>query len=544
MTLAAVALGPGPVLSEDEREGLRQAAQLEEAYRELRWFVVDAFKVLEQGRRFVPTWHIGVVCDDLQAWTRPLWDPDSPDPDPRDRVCVLCVPPRSLKTVIKICLKAWLWVRQPWLSFHGFGADEDLEEDSNRRLMELVTSPWYQHLIRYAHIRNGGSADDYLPWGIDPKQHEKENFLNTAGGGSMAYGMDSKVIGRGADLQSTDDPYDVKEATLGSPDQIAARMKRRVTDFRTRLNSRYRNLKRFLRLVIQQRLDPGDLAGVLIRRGARAIVFPMEFDPEFPKDHGGVHSRDPRTKPGELLMPDVVSQPEWDAMKEDAANSVEGLRMLDAQYNQRTRPREGGLFREDQFARRFKGDPMKQEVDEVIIFVDCSFKDAKTSSHVVFQAWGRVGRVRYKLLDQVRARMDFVKTCRTLVDFQAKLAAAYPGKMRRVVVEDKANGTATINLLQDEIPGIQPFNPETKSKYERAQIGTLPALEAGQVEFPEDQWAPWMPGYVLRHVEFDGSERQSNDEIDTSSMAFLYMAKRAESPLDRLKRRIPSTLVR
>lgn len=53
------------------------------------------------------------------------------------------------------------------------------------------------------------------------------------------------------------------------------------------------------------------------------------------------------------------------------------------------------------------------KVEERVQSWDCSFKGLDTSDYVVGQVWGRMGSW-FLLLDQVRGKMDFPKTVRTI----------------------------------------------------------------------------------------------------------------------------------
>lgn len=511
-----------------------QAARDQQAIAELRYFALYAWHVVEPGRKLVWNWHLSLVCQEVQDFTRPLWDPTAPDPDNNEMV--VCVPPRSLKSYIMgVCVPAWIWLHAPWVMYQGISNDESLATRDSLRTMQLILSPWFQRLVRHKHLLDGGHPTDPLPWGIDHQQAQKVNYLNTQKGGRVALGINSSVTGKGADLQVLDDPYDAKKATRGSPQQVAKRMHQVVSDYDDVLRSRLNDPARSLRLVIMQRLDTGDLAGVLIRRGVRCVVLPMEYDPDFPADLGGVHPGDRRTEPGELLMPQRWTASVWAAIK----GVVEAARHVWAQYNQRPTVPDGGLFKRSWFDRSFPEAPHALRCDEIAIFVDCSFKDADTSSYVVMQVWGRRGKAWFAMLDQVRDQMGFTDTVVTLGRLRKKWA-----RTRRVVVEDKANGSAVIDVLKREIPGLIEWNPGTKSKYERAEVGSAPALQAGQVHYPLPVHAPWLEGYVNRHVAFDGSGSVPDDEIDTSSMALLFWTGGGEHPLDKLKRRLPAGLVR
>jgi predicted phage terminase large subunit-like protein len=115
-------------------------------------------------------------------------------------------------------------------------------------------------------------------------------------------------------------------------------------------------------------------------------------------------------------------------------------------------------------------------VDEQLQSWDGSFKDLETSDYVVGQAWGRSGSM-YLLGHQIRARMD----CPTTVKAVRELSQKWPGTLAKLI-EDKANGSAVIQMLAHEIPGILPVNPEG-GKVARA-MAVSPLIEAGNVYLP------------------------------------------------------------
>ena len=105
-----------------------------------------------------------------------------------------------------------------------------------------------------------------------------------------------------------------------------------------------------------------------------------------------------------------------------------------------------------------------------------------SADYVVGQAWGRVG-ADFLLLDQVRERMD----CPAAVKAVRKLSARWPQSLANLI-EDKANGSAVVQMLQHELPGILPVNSEGGKVARAAAIS--PLVEAGNVYLPHPQLAP------------------------------------------------------
>ena len=98
------------------------------------------------------------------------------------------------------------------------------------------------------------------------------------------------------------------------------------------------------------------------------------------------------------------------------------------------------------------------------------------------QVWARLGS-RYLLGDQIRARMD----CPTTVKAVRELSQKWPGTLAKLI-EDKANGSAVIQMLSNEIAGLLPVNPEG-GKIARA-AAVSPLIEAGNVYLPHPLYVP------------------------------------------------------
>ena len=123
-------------------------------------------------------------------------------------------------------------------------------------------------------------------------------------------------------------------------------------------------------------------------------------------------------------------------------------------------------------------------VDEQLQSWDYAFKDLETSDYVVGQVWARAGAA-FLLADQIRGRIDFSATVKAVVE----LSGRWPGCLAKLI-EDKANGSAVIQMLSHELPGILPVNPEGGKVARAAAIS--PLIEAGNIFLPHPQIAPWV----------------------------------------------------
>jgi len=154
---------------------------------------------------------------------------------------------------------------------------------------------------------------------------------------------------------------------------------------------------------------------------------------------------------------------------------------------------------------------LPQRVDEQAQSWDCAFKDLDTSDYVVGQRSGRIGSA-YLLGDEIRGRMG----CPTTVKAVRQFSERYPGSLAKLI-EDKANGSAVIQMLAHEIVGIIPVNPEG-GKVARAQA-VAPLIEAGNVYLPHPQYAPWVNDFIEECAAFPNGAH--DDQVDAMTQALL-----------------------
>jgi len=88
----------------------------------------------------------------------------------------------------------------------------------------------------------------------------------------------------------------------------------------------------------------------------------------------------------------------------------------------------------------------------ICMSVDATFKDTKKSDKVAIGVWGKIGKNFY-IIDETNKRMDFLATLECIRNYKSRY------KIGMVFIEDKANGSAIINVLTKEIAGIVPVEP-------------------------------------------------------------------------------------
>ena len=330
-------------------------------------------------------------------------------------------------------------------------------------------------------------------------------------GGVLSVGIGAGVTGRAADMLIIDDPVkDRKEANSET-------YRDNVWDWWTDAASA-RLAPGAPVVIILTRWHMDDLAGRLIERDSssewRVINIPAQANhrPEFGEtDLLG-------REPGEFMVSARGrTTKQWEQRKLTA-----GSKTWASLYQGNPTPEDGDVFpKEEHWARYTK--PMAHKRDdgsmwvigmerddqEMLMSWDLAFKDKDTSDYVVGQVWLRIGS-RAFLLDQIRERLNFSKS---LAAFR-RMVHRWPQATAKLV-EDKANGPALINVLQETISGIIPVEP-IGSKFARASA-IAPLVEAQNVVLPSEAVLPGVDYLFQEAVNFPNVAH--DDTVDAMSQA-------------------------
>lgn len=467
----------------------------------LKRFVELAWSQIEPTTPLVWTWHLDVLCERLEAVTR------------REiRDLVVSVPPGTSKSLIASVLwPAWVWTIDPghrWITTSY--SDKVVSRDAER-MRGLVRSPWYQSRWPEAKIPSDRAQSDSL-----------RVFRTTAGGLRYSTTVRGQLTGEHADTLVVDDPVD----PLGANATSGAELSEVETWWSQTVPTRFRDHARSARVVIMQRLHERDLAGICLRDGYAHLCLPMRFEHNHPqRDHA-----DRRTASGALLCPerfpeDVVA----------ALERVLGPRQAASQLQQRPIPAGGLIYRAEYFERRWTELPAG---GTYTLSIDCAFKDSSSSSWVVVQCWYQQGPNHY-LVDQSRGHWGFVATTREVM----AMAARYPKALRKLV-EDKANGTAIIEVLRGTMAGLEAIEP-IGGKEARAHA-CEPLWASGHVLLPHAthavyadgrRGAPWVQEFVGEMLSFPLG--MCDDQVDAQSQ---YLNRMGGNRAEKLKKAMDAIL--
>lgn len=143
---------------------------------------------------------------------------------------------------------------------------------------------------------------------------------------------------------------------------------------------------------------------------------------------------------------------------------------------------------------------------------DLTFKGKPTSDYVVGGFWVATGANMY-LMDLVRRRMGAGQTIDAILEMKERWPMT-----GAILVEDKANGSAVMDLLKDKLPGLIPVQP-LGDKYARANAAE-PFQRAGNLWLPSPKKEAWVKRYVEELTGFPNAKY--DDQVDMTSQAVVY----------------------
>jgi len=226
---------------------------------------------------------------------------------------------------------------------------------------------------------------------------------------------------------------------------------------------------------------------------------------------------------GEPLCPELGKDAAWlaDFKKSYINDPRGGQRAWTALYQCSPRVEAGNLIHRDWW--RFYDPGETRMYGTELISVDAAFKGGDQNDYVSIQVWGK-SRQDYYLRYCLNKHLDFPGT----LDAIRAVAQLYP-RARTVLIEDKANGSAIIQVLQKELYCI-PVNP-MGGKVARVNAVSA-AIESGHVYLPLPEKAPWVVPFVDQFSAFPNG--QHDDMVDAASQALqrmIYATGEFEAPV-------------
>jgi predicted phage terminase large subunit-like protein len=454
-------------------------------------------------KNYIVNWHHKLICDSLDDF---LVNPD------RNYLIITVGPRRGKSEIVSRRLPAYFLGKFPDKKVISCSYGAELSSDLNRDVQRIIDTDDYRKVFPNTRLSSS-----------NVRTTSKKNYVRTSNrfdvvghdGTFISAGVDGPITGKGFHLGIIDDPIkNDKEAQ--SKTRKKAIWKWYDTTFSTREMSNAKTI------MILTRWAKDDLAGMLLEQAEKnpdapqweVLCFPEVYD----EDHPWIHPDDPREN-GQVLWPQAFPE-----KKVKAIMAGKDKKTWNSLFQQLPTPDEGVVFKKEWF-RYFKNAELPQ-IDFKMLSVDCAFKGTDTSDYVALGVWGVTGPNKY-LLYYKKERLDFPDTI-----FEIMRTLKIVPDIRKVLVEDKANGPAVISTLRQKISRLVPFMPK-ESKEARANA-VAPQLQAGNVFLPDPYDAPNRTAYpwCIEGVEDFVEEvcafpyGTNDDSVDMMTQALLDIGEK------------------
>lgn len=178
----------------------------------------------------------------------------------------------------------------------------------------------------------------------------------------------------------------------------------------------------------------------------------------------------------------------------------------------------GAIFKREHLQYYRRAD-LPTSFQRVIMSVDATFKDGKASDYVAVGVWGKTADERVWLIDWRREKLAFMATAQAIADLKRKHPA-----VRRIYIEDAANGSALIDMLKKHFPGLEGV-PPLGSKEARAHAVSW-VWENKCVMLPHPDDAPGITPLVAEITSFPDTVTGHDDVVDMMDIALQQLCLR------------------
>lgn len=288
-----------------------------------------------------------------------------------------------------------------------------------------------------------------------------EFVLSNTIGGMQSRGIKSGITGNPAELVIIDDPVKNAQEAYSETSRDST-----YQEWESSIKSRLAAGAKII--LIMTRWHKDDLAGRIIANetNVKVLNFPVECIVD--EDELG-------RKRGDPLFPELGKDKTWLEDFKKSYQTKEGSKSWNSLFMGKPTSEQGEIIKREWF-RYYTTLP---KMYFTAITVDATFKDTPDADRVSIQVWGKVNN-RYYLLHRNTKIMGFVTTLKAITD----VIKLYPN-YNAIYVEDKANGSAIIDVLGRKFNGVVPIQPEG-GKIARVHA-VQPMFEAGNIYIHKDQ---------------------------------------------------------
>lgn len=415
----------------------------------------------------------------------------------KNNLCLM-VPPRHTKSMIfNVFGPVWLWLSHP-IKAVSISHTAGLATSMNMKRKAVINSELFQYYFSDIHLVNDSGS-----------------FLKDTRGGELYSLNRNAMTGYGGDVIINDDLTNAEAARKDK-----AEMESAWSYYQNTMPSRINDINKCIIMNIQQRLAPNDIAGHIMNDSKLSekyvfVTLPAIFEKETylicP-----ISGHILRFKKGDCLWPERFG--DYESLRYQVGDTI-----FETQYLQKPKSSDRTVIKDSMIIEKAITEiPSIDDADMIYASHDFPVKDKDESDYLGSVLAYRIGSNLY-IKDCLEKKMAFVAS----VNYVKQLDSLFPGIIQ--VIEDKANGAPILQQLQDEVPGMQAYNPGTASKMQRLESASLYMISSNII-FIKSQWNQITQEYVLskslenlktRLLNFPFVEH--DDIVDAFSMLTLFV---------------------
>lgn len=485
-------------------------------------FVKGAWDIIEPGTPYSHNWHIDFLGEELTALfiedlarLYPELDIQKIKRSRKNRLTIN-VPTRSMKTLlVSVFFPCWLALHRPTIKIASVSYSKDLSLQINRQRREIINSEWYQKYFGdLVKIKDGMDRQDL--------------FELVSLGQMYATSIDGTFTGKGADVIILDDIQ--KPADMYSD---ASRMEA-IRFLKETLPTRLNNQKTGVIINIQQRLHYQDVTGYILEALPTLYDFvkiPLDAEENL-TFKGKITGRVWKMKKGDVLWEERMGRQEVENLKLQL-----GTMAFAAQQQQDPTPEGGSILNKEWFV-TYEGTPHElitnlklSNPDEyakcqIIFSWDMNYKVAKDSDYVgcVIGLYNTF-RDTVHIVGYMKERMKFTSLLARIADMH-DIWARYDLPVYHIV-EEKANGSAVLDVMRQKIAGFIPYDPGNQDKVTRMKLVT-PYVESHNVYIPnyEKTKVAWALDLINELLKFPFLEHDDIPDAFSQLLTRVFVAKK------------------
>lgn len=339
---------------------------------------------------------------------------------------------------------------------------------------------------------NSKKIEEYDLYGVRVLTDNQDRTEYSNGSVCVKAGILGGITGKGANLLIIDDPIKTAEEARSEVHREKI-WKEWTMSLSTRLE------EAAIVILIMTRWHEDDLAGRLQNKEYGELLPWKIVNIPLEAEENDILGREV----GEPLWPDRYGRKFIQERKQYPES-------FNALYQGRPSSEEGNILKREAWQYYDYSPQFIDTLPVLIMSVDASFKDTKTSAKCSVQVWGKRGANYYKV-DNTTALMGFTALQQTIKNILAK----YP-KISAKYVEDKANGSAIIEVLNMEIGGFVPVKADATTGGKIARAHAIePFVTSGNVYLPRG--LPWVHSFVEECASFPNGTYA--DQVDAATQA-------------------------